>query len=159
MPLSTRLGLSIKTILTGQPTELVSAAAPVNIREIFEWSDGSGANQSSNVFADTRTLAAEASEDIHLTGVLTNGLGQAINLTHVRGLYVKAHATNVNDVLVGDWETNVKLLDHVPVRPGGIFLLVAPDVVAYDITTNDSLHIANGGAGTPVTYDIVVVGS
>jgi hypothetical protein len=158
MPLTTHIALTLKVTLTGQPTDLVNVTAPINISQTLNSLGGSGSNQANNMFADTRTLAPSAEEDLHLTGNLTNGLGQIINLTHVHAIYVKAHTGNTNNVLVGDWETNPTMTDHVPVQPGGTLLLLAPEGTGYDITSNDSLHITNSGSGTPVTYDLVVIG-
>jgi hypothetical protein len=49
----------------------------------------------------------------------------------------------------------------VTVRPGGLFQLIAPDATAYAVTatTADLLRITNSGAGTSVTYDIVLLGA
>ena len=45
------------------------------------------------------------------------------------------------------------------VRPGGEALFVAPGT-GWTVTpaTGDLLRILNGGAGTPVTYDIMIIG-
>jgi len=51
--------------------------------------------------------------------------------------------------------------DGISVRPGGLFCWAAPDATAVAVTagTGDLLAIANSGAGTSVTYDVVIIGS
>ena len=51
--------------------------------------------------------------------------------------------------------------DGLPVKPGGAFLWVAPDAtgVAVTASTGDLLTITNSGAGSAVTYYIVVLGA
>lgn len=133
----------------------------------YALSDGSGADQISQVFADQRTLTASATEDLDLNGVLVNAIGATVSFTKVRGLMIRAAAANVNDVVVGAAATNAvstifgATTHTIKVKPGGVLLLMAPDVNGYGITaaTADLLKIANGGAGTSVVYDIVVLGS
>lgn len=131
------------------------------------FTDGSGAGQATNVFSDTRTLAASATENIDLAGTLTNALGAVISLTKVKALIIFAAAANTNDVVVGGaasngFSTPFGAAAHtVKVKPGGCMVLIAPDAAGYAVVaaTADLLQVANGGAGTPVTYDIIVIGS
>lgn len=128
--------------------------------------DGNGANQANQVFHDQRTLAASASEELDLSGGLTNGLGQSVTFTKLKLLLIKAAAGNTNDVLVGGASLNGFIApfgdatDVIKVKPGGTLLLVAPDANGYAVTagTADLLKIANSGAGSGVTYDIVAIG-
>lgn len=128
--------------------------------------DGVGANQANKYFADTRTLAASATEAIDLAGTLLDAFGAVINFTKVKAIVIVARAANVNDVQVGGAASNGFIswvgaaTDKVKVKPGGAFAIFAPDVNGYSATaaTADLLQITNGGAGTSVTYDIVIVG-
>lgn len=130
--------------------------------------NGTGADQINQIFADTRTLAASANEDLDLSGTaLQNALGQNIAFTKVRGLLVRAAAANTNNVIVGGAATNQfatpfgAAAHTLTVRPGGCIFLMANDVTGYAVTaaTADLLRIANSGAGTTVTYDIVILGT
>jgi hypothetical protein len=51
--------------------------------------------------------------------------------------------------------------DGVALPPGGTFLWVAPTAAGVAVTaaTADLIDIVNSGAGTSVTYDIVIVGA
>ena len=128
--------------------------------------DGNGANQANQVFHDQRTLAASATEELDLAGVLANPLGQTITFTKIKALLIRAAATNVNDVLIGGAASNAfaspfgDATDVVKVRPGGTLLLVAPDSNGYAVTagTGDKLKVANSAAGSGVTYDVVLIG-
>jgi len=90
-----------------------------------------------------------------------------LNFTKIRGLIVRADPLNTNNVIVGAAATNAVFTmfgaatHTVTVRPGGVFALFAPDNTAYAAvaTTADLLRIANSGAGSTVTYDIIIIGS
>ena len=51
--------------------------------------------------------------------------------------------------------------DKISVRPGGAFILIAPDATGYAVTaaTGDLLKIANSAGTTSVTYDIIIIGA
>jgi hypothetical protein len=132
------------------------------------FADGTGANQVGQIWADTRTLSASATEDLDLSGTaLTNAIGQAVAFTKIRGLLIRAAAANTNNVIVGgaaanQWFTWAGASTHtVTVRPGGLMLLAAPDATGYAVTagTADLLKIANSAGSTSVTYDIVLIGT
>ena len=128
--------------------------------------DGTGANNIAQVWTDNRTLAASASEQLDLNGVLTNAFGASVTLTKVKALVVRAAAGNTNDVVVGGAASNgfatmFGAATHtLKVKPGGVMVLVAPDANGYAVTagTGDLLQVANGGAGTSVSYDILILG-
>jgi hypothetical protein len=128
--------------------------------------NGTGANQVSNHWHDQRTLTASSSENLDLAGSLVNGLGQTLTFTKIKALIVKAAVANVNDVVIGNAAANAWLgpfgaVTHtIAVKPGGLVVLVAPDANGYAVTagTVDILKVLNGGAGTSVVYDIVIIG-
>jgi hypothetical protein len=166
MPLNATIALSITGALTAS-LDLEAVTSSLTKKLLMSLSDGSGANQATNVFSDTRTLAASASESLDLAGTLINALGATISFAKVRALMVFAAASNINDVLVGGVASNGFIApfgsatDKVKVKPGGAMILLAPDVNGYAVTaaTADLLQIANSAAGTTVTYDVIVIGS
>jgi hypothetical protein len=147
--------------------DLQLATAPINLARSQAMATGTAANQADRIFADTRTIAPSGTDDLDLAGVLTDAIGTVLSLARVKLLYVAASAANTNNVIVGAAGANqfinwVGAATHtVNVRPGGALFLIAPDVTAYAVTaaTGDILRVANSGAGTSVTYDIVIVGS
>jgi hypothetical protein len=128
---------------------------------------GVAVNQADRLFTDTRTLTASASEDLDLAGVLTDAFGATLTFARIKGLVIKASSANTNNVIVGNAASNgfvswVGAATHtVTVRPGGLLALWAPDATAYVVAagTGDLLHVANSGAGTSVTYDVILIGA
>lgn len=147
--------------------DLKTAVANLNFTRGSALDSGTGANQGDRVFDDTRTIVASGTDDIDLAGVLLDAVGAVITFARVKGLFIAAAPGNTNNVIVGNAAANgfitwVGAATHtVTVRPGGLMALWAPDATAYAVTagTGDLLRVANGGAGTSVTYDIVIVGA
>jgi hypothetical protein len=145
-----------------------SASARRAIELALSLSDGTAAGQVDRVFADTRTLAASGTEDLDLAGALVDAFGVAQVFARVKAVLVKADPGNANDVLVGRPAANGAALfsaagDQVRVRPGGVFALAcgADDATGYAITggTGDLVSVTNGGAGSGVTYSIIILGT
>jgi hypothetical protein len=147
--------------------DLAAGSFPLTLRQVIELADGTGANQANQVFSDRRTLAASATDSLDLAGGLVDAFGATLTMARVKALYVAAASTNANTIRIGGaatnaWATWVDAADNeIVLRPGGMFLLAAPDATGYPVTaaTGDLLEIVNGGAGTPVTYDIVIIGA
>lgn len=125
---------------------------------------GTGASQANGIFSDTRTLAASATEDLDLAAALVDGLGATITFTKVKAIIVKASAANTNNVIIGAG-TNPFLLfsdptDSIPVCPGGVFVITAPDAAGLAVTaaTGDIIKVTNSAGTTGVTYDIIIIG-
>jgi hypothetical protein len=51
--------------------------------------------------------------------------------------------------------------DGIALRPGATFVWISPDATGVTVTagTGDLLNIANSGAGTSVTYDVIIIGT
>ena len=129
-------------------------------------SSGVGASQADKLFSDTRTIAASGTDDLDLAGVLTDPLGATITMARIRGLIVVAASGNTNNVVMGVGTNPITTIlggttPTLNIRPGGFLALFAPDAVGYVVTasTADILRFANSGAGTGVTYDIVILGA
>lgn len=135
----------------------------------FKWAitSGTGANQADLLWHDQRTLTASSTEDLDLRGTLTNAFGSTVSNARVKGIIIKASSSNTNNVLVGGASSNQFVnwvsdaTDVVVVRPGGCFMLMAPDSTGYAVTagTGDLLKIANSAGTTSVVYDIIVIGA
>ncbi len=166
MPLSANINLTVNGILTSS-LDLEAVQSSLSRKMLLALTDGTGANQVNNVFSDTRSLAASGTEALDLAGTLTNAFGAVVTFTRVKALLVFAAATNMNDVIVGGagangFATPFGAAAHtVRVKPGGCFMLTAPDVNGYAVTagTGDLLQVTNGAAGSGVTYDVIVIGA
>jgi hypothetical protein len=129
--------------------------------------DGVAAGNADRVFADTRTLAASGTEDLDLSGALTDAFGATVIFARVKAVAVFAHADNTNNVNVTRPASNgfplfLAASDGIGLRPGEVFALAAgaADAVGHVVTagTGDLLTITNAAGTTGVTYDIIVIG-
>lgn len=147
--------------------DLVSVRGDVEQAARVEFATGVGANQANLMFADRRTLAASASEELDLDGgSLLDPFGEAVTFKRVKAILVKAAADNTNKVVLGGAAANAFVgpfgaaAHTVSIDPGGAVLFVSPSAAGWVITasTADLLKIANGAGGSAVTYDIVLIG-
>jgi hypothetical protein len=146
--------------------DLAAGTVPLTYTQQKAFTDGAGADKIEAIFHDQRTLSASANEDLDLAGGLTDGFGDTITFTKVKAILVKAAAGNTNDVVVGgasatQWAAPFgDVSDKVNVKPGGLFLLTAPDATGLAVVagTGDLLRIANSAGSTTVTYDIIILG-
>lgn len=130
------------------------------------FTDGVGANQANRIWHDQRTIAASGTEDLDLSGSLADIFGDTFVLAKLKALYIAAAADNTNNVNVSRPASNgvpmyLAAGDGEPVQPGGVLLKAWPTAGGITITagTGDLITLANSGAGTTVTYDIIVIGS
>jgi hypothetical protein len=128
--------------------------------------NGTASDQADLIFADQRTIAASSTENLDLAGVLVSPHGATLTLATVKAIYVLAAAANTNNVVIGGAASNTftgpfaDATDKIAVRPGGIWVISAPET-GWTVTagTGDILLVANSGAGSGVTYDIIIVGT
>lgn len=154
--------LNIKAKQTGT-ADLGSPQFTALLEKILEFSPGTAAVGQANVlFSDERTLAASASEDLDVAGVLADALGSTIAAAEVVAIAIVAAAANTNDVQLTRPANGVPSFlaasDGVAIGPGDIFLLTNRKGIAVAAGTGDLIHVANGAAGTSVTYQIVIIG-
>ena len=146
--------------------DLGSILFDVNKQYTDTMATGTGDNQADLAFADTRTLAASATEDLDLAGSLVDALGDTLTFVDVKAIYIRAAAANTNNVEVTPAAANgfegpfADAIDQVDIPPGGSFQVTAPvDGWAVTAGTGDLITITNSGAGTGVTYDVIIVGT
>jgi UDP-N-acetylmuramyl pentapeptide synthase len=162
--LTTTIALAISAAYANS-LDVGSVGYPLTFNPSYNFQDGVGANQAKTLFSDIRTIAPSGTDDLDLSGVLTDAFGLVMSATKVKAIIVIADAANVNDVVVGGAAANQFLTpfgsatDKVKVKPGGLFAIVAPDVNGYAVTaaTGDLLRIANSAAGTSVNYTIIII--
>lgn len=130
------------------------------------FANGTGADQANQMWTDTRTLTASSTENLDMSGALTNTFGTTVAFTSVKAIVIKAAAANTNDVVVGGAASNAfsamfgDATDKLVLKPGCVFSLLNPNANGYAVTaaTADILKIANSSSGTSVTYDIIIIG-
>ncbi|MGH8968165.1 MAG: hypothetical protein ACRDXB_22960 [Actinomycetes bacterium] len=167
MSVSSTLSLAA-SVVQSRALDMTTAEDPLVFRQAVQLSDGTAAGQADRVFHDRRTLAASASEDLDLAGSLVDAFGQTVEFARIKGLYVRAASANVNNVVLGNaaataWAALLGATGTLTLRPGAGVGVVAgeADATAYAVGagTADLLKVANSGAGTSVTYDVVIVGA
>jgi len=142
-----------------------SLSISANDDHSMTFTDGTGAGAAQKYWESLRTLAASATENIDLSGGITDVFGNVLTLTAVKILRIRASSANTNDVVIGGAASNAFPLfggttPTLAIKPGGEVLIVAPDANGYTVTaaTGDILKVLNGGAGTSVSYTIEIVG-
>jgi len=133
---------------------------------LYNWTftSGTNANQMNQLWTDQRTLTASATETLDLAGGITNTFGTVLTMAEVSLMVVSSATANTNTIIIGNAAANefdswLGGTNHtITVRPGGFFLLAAPDVDGYTVSTDGNLKISNGGTGS-ITYDIYIGGS
>lgn len=166
MSLTTTLNLGLSAVQTSAK-DLGTARFPIDYAKRLILASGTAANQADQIWSDNRTITASGTDPLDLAGSLVDALGVTLTFARVKGLIVVAAAGNTNDVVIGGAASNTFInwvgdaTDKVKVKPGGILALFAPGPTGYPVTaaTGDQLLIANSGAGTTVTYDVVIIGA
>lgn len=164
MPLTADLQLSVTGRHTGA-LDLGTPVLPFGLSSSVSLANGTAAGQADRVFTDERTLAASATEDLDLAGVLLDAFGAAITFAKIKAVIIKAAPGNTNDVQVTRPAANgVPLFmaggDGIAIKPGFALALFGSGAgIAVTPTTGDLLTVTNSGGGTPVTYDIVIIGT
>lgn len=165
MSLSTRIDLNIKGTLS-EVKDLGTKEFPSEHDALYTWASGTGANQADRLFSDERQLNASASENLDVSGGLTDEWGALISLARVKAFIITADSGNTNNVNVTMGTTNgvpgifTGASEGVIVRPGGAFVWVAPAATGAEVTdsTGDILTVTNSAGGTPVTYKVTIIG-
>lgn len=150
-----------QTTASGLGTATLSAL----FEKSLSWPSGTGANQADRLYQQAgATIAGSATTQVDLTGTLMDAFGTLLAMVRVKCVAVYAYPANANDIQLTRPATGVAILgataDYVVIRPGGIFVWIAPDATAVPVAagTADLINLTNAGAGT-VTYDLVVLGA
>jgi hypothetical protein len=137
----------------------------------FSWTapltTGTGASQADKLYTASITLGPSAGQDIDLAGVLTDPFGVALSFVKLKAVAIKAATGNTNNVNVSRPAANgvpwfLAASDAFALGPGGLFLFVNPGaagIATVTAGTGDLLRVDNSGAGTSVTFDIVILGT
>lgn len=157
------ISLDIRAKQTGA-ADLGTPQILVDIHKQMDFTPGTAAVGQTNVlFSDTRTLVASATENLDVAGVLADALGTTIAAAEIVAIYVAAAVANTNDVQVTRPAANgVPLFlaagDGIAIGPGDFSVRTYRNGVIVTAATGDLITVTNGGAGTSVQYDIVIIG-
>jgi hypothetical protein len=133
--------------------------------ELLSWvhTSGTNADQMAAIVTDETTLTNSQERVVDLLAV-TDGFGDSVAFATVRFIALTASEDNVDPIEIGNGGPDAFCTflgtsnDVVRVRPGGIFLAVAPDATAYAVGTSGDLRIANTGTNT-AAYVLYVGGA
>lgn len=149
-------GISGSTALTYAPSLSYSLSL----------TSGTATGQVDLLYAGTRTLAASTTEDLDLAGGLTDVFGTTLTFVKVKHIYVAAASGNTNNVVMGGAAANQFVgffgaaAHTLAILPGQCVRFSHP-TTGWTVTagTGDLLKFANSGAGTGVTYDLLIAGT
>lgn len=162
--LKSRIEIHATATLTNT-LDLAEASAPLVALRIQDFANGVGANQANVIWSDRRTLAASTTEDLDFAGGgLTDAFGVAVAPVKLRAVIISSATANTQNITLFGDAAAILLLNTaattVTLQPGAVYVYTAPATagVAVTATTADIIQVANG-AGTSVTYDIIVIGT
>lgn len=162
------LTANVNLYATGKQTSVLdqgTASFPFAISTELAYTDGTTSGKVDRIFADTRTLGASATENLDVAGALTDAYGVSLTFVTVKAIIIKAAAGNTNDVQLTRPATNgVPLFmaagDGIPVKPGGIFAWACSGAgITVTPATGDLFTVTNSAGTTPVTYDVLILGT
>lgn len=164
MALTTNIKVDITARETGS-FDLGQRSANHSLSIAKQLLSGTASGQADVAWSDTRTLAASANEDLDLAGTLAGAFGNAV-FVKVRAIIVTADAGNTNNVVVGGAAATQFVgpfgaaTHTIAVQPGNVFAVTATGA-GWTVAAgaSDLLRIANSGAGSSVTYSILIVGA
>ena len=168
--MSTTLKASIGVDLAAKLSEaldLQTRSAPGGLKANYAFDQGTGSTvgNADLLWSDRRSINASSNEDLDFAGSLTGAFGATLTFARIKAVMVKAASTNTNNVVITRPASNgVPLFaaasDAISVLPGGLFLWVAPGAgVTVTASTGDLINVSNSGAGSAVSYEIVVIGA
>lgn len=162
--------LSVKATATQNGDNAYADTFSPALSEVVNLTSGTGANQFDLVYADERTVADGANDDIDLAGVLADAFGDTITFAELVGLVVinkqSDGTANTTDLTIGGGSNPfIGFLGGAthtvgPIKPGGVFSIFAGDAAGVGTVTAgtaDILRVTNG-AGASSTYQIAIFG-
>ena len=165
MALTATLAASIKALLTGTAD---MGTPQQDFIEAFSvaLTNGTGADQANNVFADQRSIGAASSESLDLAGGLTNALGATLTFTAIKAIMIQALATNGGNITVGGAASNAfvgpfgDVSDTIVLGPGDMVMLTRRSAAGMAVTagTGDLLKVANSDGADAGLYRIILIG-
>lgn len=167
MALTTDFSVSLLATLTTDLDLGPDPSYPLDFSQRVKLATGTGAGNADLLWSDERTLTASSTETLDLVGTLTDAFGATFSPARIKALIVKADADNTNNVVLGDavattWAALLGTDGTIAVRPGATFAVMCGDADATGYVcaagSTDSLLVTNSGAGSSVTYQIILVG-
>ena len=165
MPSAISGSLNYRCGFDGQYIGSADIATPTqtfaNAQVKYLFTAGTGADQANVTWADERSLVATAESLDVRGGALADAFGQTVNVQKLKYIRIENDAASTGVLLVGG-ASNVPLLngvtDKVSIRPGGVFVLSAPDASGIAVTAGTGDLITVDSGAFTCTYRITLVG-
>jgi hypothetical protein len=159
---SITVGVDLRLVGAG---DLGNPSAPVRVSKSISIASGTAAlGQADVLWADERTLAASATENLDLAGVLAGLIGGTVTVAEITAIYIEANAANTNDVaFLGAASNgfNGPLSGTTPkltLGPSDFAMITNQKGWAVTAGTGDIVLVANTAGGTSVTYKVILLG-
>jgi len=127
--------------------------------------DGNEDDEADLLFHDVRAVANSASDNLDLSGVLTDAFGTALLFAKIKFLLIKnlddTQTFSVGPTAAVGWIAPFgDITDRINIAPGAMAVLVFDPIgVTVTAATADGLTVTNGDAGNAANYEIVIIGS
>lgn len=153
------------------PLDLSTPQDPFSLVSSKSMANGTGSGKNNQSFHDNRSLATGVSEELDLSGGLTDAFGVSILFTKIKGIFVRNNSPKAdgNTLLVGGSVANgfIDIFDNATDKlrvRAQTRVLIETDDVGYAVTaaTADLLQFEHDADGAnplnALTYDIVLWG-
>ncbi len=161
------LTFQAKALISGTHTKTFEGQSPSNTLTFTytkNWVDGTAVDQSDLIWIDKDRNLNATTEEIDLSGSLTDAFGDTVAFNFVTGMYIWNKNTTATETLkVGGSATNAFPLfdnstDIYEIGPDGVFFVNEPSLAAKNVTagTGDLLKLDAGAAN--ITFDIAIWG-
>jgi hypothetical protein len=158
----------VNVTLTGQHTSVLdfnTAAFDLTKKMVQDFANGTGLNQASKVFTDTRAVLTAATDTMDLNGgTLVDAFGVTLVFATVKALIIRSSPSNTTNLTLFGDANSVPLLNTaattITLQPGGLYVFTAPSIAGVVVTagTGDIIKLVNA-AGATANYDIAIIGT
>lgn len=164
MPQTGEVSVKVQSKLSSSQ-DLSNAIATLTKTFSTPFTNGTGANQASNVWSDRRSVLTATNEDLDLAGgSLSNALGAALTFTEVKAIIIYALPANTGVLSITRPAANglpflLAAGDGFSLSPGSLFVYTNPSDAGIAVTagTGDLINIANASGATQ-SYEIIIIG-
>ena len=156
---------TVRLIIDAELTKTLDKSTPLDplLLDVLQaFTSGTGANQADLLWHDNRVLAASATDDIDLAGVLADAFGGTVTLARVKLFYVKNASALATVTLAAapaaGW-SNIPFAGAF--QPGEHRVALSPDATGIAVTAGsaDTFRITNNDGVNAASVDIAVAGA
>ena len=139
--------------------DLSTVVDPLLLNIVKTITNGTGSNQATKTYGDTRTLVTATSENIELEtfGGAPSAVGELFTNTRVVAIVIQNKSATMTLAIGGEGSANewTAIPDVINLPPGGILFLYNP--AGFTVGATNKLLKINNAGGSDADYDIAVV--